>query len=197
MQVCGCAAAGALHTVALLSRRDCVIQPSVDAIGFTLALIPAFSPRRSKIIRRLHRKRATGLPKPTLSVHGPREVGRGYVVYAANVAQDKRDSRDRGESFAAADQRFRSRSNSNCRASWWQGARAGNKGHRASTGQERAKRQGQRVLLLSMRRFVGGSSGRGLVHVAVAVSDLFRGRVYLGVVCGRLLLSTCCSQAVN
>jgi len=46
-----------------------------------------------------------------------------------------------------------------------------------SARQELAERPRQRVLLLPDGRIVGGGGGCGVVHVALAVSDLFHGRL--------------------
>jgi hypothetical protein len=59
-----------------------------------------------------------------------------------------------------------------------------------ASGQERAKRKGQCILLLLVRRTVGWSGGRSLVHVAVAISHLLHGGLCCGVDPLRHLVST-------
>lgn len=56
--------------------------------------------------------------------------------------------------------------------------------------QKRPKREGERVLLLLDCRVVSGRIHRGVVHVAVAVSDLFHSRVRTRAVCGGILVPT-------
>ena len=77
-------------------------------------------------------------------------------------------------------------------------ARARRKGDPAVAAQKRAKRQGQRVLLLFDRgAFRGGSSGR-VVSIAVAVPDPIYGRLRRGAVrFGNLVFHYCGKTALN
>ena len=72
------------------------------------------------------------------------------------------------------------------------GARAQCPGHPAIARQERAKREGERVLLLFDGGAVGGRGGGGVVHVAGTVPHLFHGSVCAGLVrCGILVSASC------
>lgn len=59
---------------------------------------------------------------------------------------------------------------------------------------QRAKRAGERLLLLSLRGIVGGSGSGGVVFVAVAISDLFYGRMRGGSGDGRSLVWAECAK---
>jgi hypothetical protein len=63
------------------------------------------------------------------------------------------------------------------------GAPAGRAGDAIDSPKECAEPEGQRFLLLFVRRVVGGSGNRGVVHVAIAVSHFVYRIVRGGFVC--------------